>query len=312
MKNIKYLIITLVVCIVQNGYGQQETTITNYWSHMNLINPAYVGSDNMVNFKSTLRQQWIGIPESPVSQMFSYSQPLGKQVGIGMSIINDKVDIEKSTYIAIDFSYKLRISEKSLLYFGLKAGGNFYSANGSLKYTIGESGLTSFDPFLVNINNTDPNIGIGFLLKQPKWYFSISVPRLLSTERYELEAISTSATARPHLYISTGYDIKLSSPQWAITPSVMLRSVKNSPVVLDTNVLVAYNDKMDLGLTYRNNQTYAVTFAIDFRKKFRFGYSYETSSKPMLGSQWTSNELFLSYSIPYKSKKSIDDPSINY
>ena len=87
---------------------------------MNVINPAYVGSDNMVNWKSTIRNQWAGIPDAPQTQMFSFSSPLGKNVGMGMSIVNDKVFIENSTYVAFDFSYKLKVSERANLYFGLK------------------------------------------------------------------------------------------------------------------------------------------------------------------------------------------------
>ena len=100
--------------------GQQETSITNYWSHMNLINPAYAGSDNMVSFKSTLRNQWAGISESPVTQMASFSKPFGDMVGLGLSIVNDKVFVENSTYIGIDFSYtKLMIFEPSRHIFSL-------------------------------------------------------------------------------------------------------------------------------------------------------------------------------------------------
>ena len=89
MRNIKFLTFILVIFITNQSWGQQETSITNYWSHMNLFNPAYVGSDNMVNFKSTIRNQWSGISESPVTQMFSYSKPFGDKVGLGLSIASD-------------------------------------------------------------------------------------------------------------------------------------------------------------------------------------------------------------------------------
>ena len=52
MRKIKYLFsFVLIVFFISNSFAQQESTITNYWSHMNVINPAYVGSDNMVNWK---------------------------------------------------------------------------------------------------------------------------------------------------------------------------------------------------------------------------------------------------------------------
>ena len=117
MRNIKYLFsLVLMLFFFSNSWSQQETTISNYWSHMNIINPAYAGSDNMVHWKSTLRNQWSGIADAPETQMFSFSSPLGKNVGMGMSIVSDKVFIESNSYVAFDFSYKLRVSEKAIYF----------------------------------------------------------------------------------------------------------------------------------------------------------------------------------------------------
>jgi hypothetical protein len=82
-----------------------------------------------------------------------------------------------------------------------------------------------------------------------------------------------------------------------------LRNVKDVPVAFDTNLLVSYNDKMDLSFTYGNSKTYAITFGLEFSEKYRIGYSYETSSRSLLSTEWNSSEIFLSYSIPYVNKK---------
>jgi type IX secretion system PorP/SprF family membrane protein len=316
MRNIKILTFILVAFITNQSWGQQETSITNYWSHMNLFNPAYVGSDNMINFKSTIRNQWSGISESPVTQMFSYSKPFGDKVGLGLSVVNDKVFVENSTYVGIDFSYKLTVSDNMLLYFGLKAAANFYSVNAQSIYTIGAGGVNTFDNSLFNIDQFDPNIGLGFLLKREKWFLSLSVPRMLSTERASTEdngiGISTTVgTSKPHLYVSSGYEFNLKNPKWSLSPSFLLRSVKDVPVAFDSNLLVSYNDKFDLSFTYGNSKTYAFTFGLDFADKYRIGYSYETSSRSLLSTEWNSSELFLAYSIPYVNKRNIKQTTVD-
>ena len=48
-------------------------------------------------------------------------------VGLGLSVVSDKVFIEQQTFAYVDFSYKLDM-ESTQLYLGLKAGGNFYNA----------------------------------------------------------------------------------------------------------------------------------------------------------------------------------------
>ena len=301
MRNIKYLLsfVLMLFFFTNSSWSQQETTISNYWSHMNIINPDYVGSDNMVNWRSTLRNQWSGIADAPETQMFSFSSPLGKNVGMGMSIVNDKVFVESNSYIAFDFSYKLKVSEKANLFFGLKAGAQFYSVNAANLETFNIIG----DPSLGNIDNSYPNVGLGFLLKKEKWYLSLSAPRILNTERVSIEReIATMATDKPHLYISSGYKFDLNS-EWSLTPSFLVSSVEDVPLLFDFNLLTAYSDIIDLGITYRNTKTYAAILSFKVSDNFKVGYAYETSSRTLLSNEWNTSEIFLGYSIPFKNRR---------
>src|SRR5690606_28447645 len=115
----------------------------------------------------------------PETKTVSFGTPLGKNVGIGISVVNDKTFVENQTVFGIDFSYHLKMNDATDLYLGIKAGGNFYDVNttGLETYNIIE------DPALGSISNFNPNIGAGVLLKHDKWYASLSVPKLLSTTR---------------------------------------------------------------------------------------------------------------------------------
>ena len=64
----------------------------------------------------------------PLHLAFSYSSERENNVGLGLSVVSDKVFIEQQTFAYVDFSYKLDM-ESTQLYLGLKAGGNFYSAD---------------------------------------------------------------------------------------------------------------------------------------------------------------------------------------
>ena len=301
MKNLKRLLLKFIVLFICcSSWAQQETTISTYWSHMNLLNPAYVGSDDNFYVTSTFRSQWTGIADSPETQMMSFSAPLRKRVGLGISVVNDKTFVEKSTYAAIDFSYKLKLDELTDLFFGIKAGGNFYDINVENIETYNPIQ----DPSLENINDFSPNIGIGFYLKRESYYLSLSVPRMLNTERATLEeGRATLATDRPHIYIATGYDFHLKSKNWTITPSILMRYVKNAPASFDTNVLFTYNDKLSAGFTLRTEKQYAAILMLDITKNIELGYAYETSSRELLSSEWNSNELVIRFKIPSKPKK---------
>ena len=300
MRKLKYSVLLVALFAVTISVNaQQETTISNYWSHMNVINPAYVGSDGMTNWKSTIRSQWTGISDAPETQLFSFSSPVGKNVGLGMSIVNDEVFIEKITYVAFDFSYKLNMSNNAQLYLGLKAAAQFYSVDTANLQTFN---LLS-DPALESKNTSYPNMGLGFLYVQDKFYLSLSAPRILNTERISVdESIATMATDKPHMYLSSGYRFEL-NPLWDLTPSFLMSKVENVPVLYDVNLLVSYNDMLDFGVTYRNAETFGATFSIDVSDSLTVGYSYETSSRTLLSTEWNTSEIYIGFSIPYRNKR---------
>ena len=50
----------------------------------------------------------------------------GYNEGLGLSVISDKVFIASSTFVGIDYSYKLKINKNPDLYLGINSGGSFH------------------------------------------------------------------------------------------------------------------------------------------------------------------------------------------
>lgn len=289
MKYIKYIIISGLLMYCNTSWSQQESIFTQYFQNMNIVNPAYAGVDNETVITSGIRSQWTGIAEAPETQTLAISTYLGKNVGLGISMVRDKTFIEKQTFLGLDFSYKLALSNGMDLYFGIKAGGNFYDVN-----TTGlETYSLQADPSLFGISNFNPNIGTGLLLKTNNWYLSLSVPRLLNTERSRNEdGIATVATDRPHFYATFGYDFKLNETgSILMKPSTFFRYVDGAPISMDFNNMLSFNDKFSIGGTFRTDNSYAAIASITFKKKFTFGFAYETSSRRELARAQNTNEI---------------------
>ena len=302
MKKLKSYINILMLFFTISSLAQQETLISNYWSNMNLVNPAYVGSEDNIYITSTIRDQWSGIENAPVTQMFSYSSPTRGKVGYGLSIVNDETFVEKNTYVAMDYSYKLKLEEETDLYFGLKAGFNFYSVDTSNLQIFNSAGIT-VDPSIQNISDSYFNVGIGFLLKRDQWYLSASVPRMLNREQVsENEGRATMATDIPHFYFSSGYEFDLKGGNFKFIPSAFLRYVRNAPTSIDVNFLFDYRDSIQAGFTLTTESTYGLMLYLDVTKNLEFGYAYENSSRKLLSQKWTTNEFFLRFKFPYKKK----------
>lgn len=291
MKKFQQVVVILFFLTTSIAVAQQETVIAFYKSHMNLVNPAYVGMDNQTLWTSSIRKQWTGVEDAPETQTVSYGTPLGKNMGIGVSVINDRTFIERETFVGVDFSYKLQMDANTDLYLGVKAGGNFYDVN-----TTGlETYNVQSDQALGSINTFNPNFGIGAVLRQDQWYASVSIPRLFNTSKAVHESgYAMSATDRPHIYVSGGYDFIL-NPTFVVKPSVMMRYVNGSPISLDLTAMLEIDKNFELGGMYRTDKAYAAMSTVRLSKRFIFGFAYEMSTRPTLAAAKNTNEIFLQF-----------------
>ena len=81
----------LILFTYFEGEAQQNPHYTQYMYNMNVVNPAYAGSKESVSFGLLYRKQWINIEDSPATFTFAGHTPAGKNVGVGISFIADKV-----------------------------------------------------------------------------------------------------------------------------------------------------------------------------------------------------------------------------
>lgn len=291
MKKLQYIVLTALLLASSTIFAQQESAFTFYRSNMNIINPAYAAVDSETLVTSAIRSQWTGIPDAPMTQTVSFSTPLGKNLGFGISMVNDKTFIESQTFLGIDFSYKLKMNETTDLYLGIKAGGNFYDVN--------TSGLETYniisDPAIASISHFNPNVGVGALLKHDKWYASLSIPRLLNTTRVRNEAgYAMTDLDRPHAYLSGGYDYFIDA-LLTFKPSIMLRYVNGAPVSVDLNANLQIDDNFEVGVMYRIDRAYAAMGTIRLSKRFVVGLAYEISTSPTMAMARDTNEIFLQF-----------------
>ena len=294
MKKIHNILALALLLTSSAMMAQQETAYSFYRQHMNLVNPAYAGMDSITVATSTLRKQWTGVADAPETQAVSFGTSLGKKLGFGMTVISDKTFIEKQTYVSLDFSYKLKMSETADVYFGIKAGGNSYNVN-----TTGlETYNVQSDPALASISTFNPNVGVGAVYKEGSMYVSLSIPRLLNTKRATNDAgYASVATDSPHIYLSGGYDIPLDGElsTFVLKPSAMLRYVAGAPVSLDITTMLQIDKTFELGGMYRTDKAYAAMATVLISNRLLFGFAYEMSTQPTLAAARNTNEILLQF-----------------
>lgn len=291
MKTNYIYFLVLLFLLVGSAKAQQDPSYIFYRYNMNFVNPAYAGAEDRTEFGMNVRSQWSGVAGAPETQSFLASTFLGNNVGLGVSVVNDKTFIETQTSIAIDFSYKVQWDNYTNIYFGLKASGNSYNAN--------TSGLTTFgiqaDPSLMDIDGgITPNIGAGVYLQGRKLSVSLSVPKILKPNRLEQDGgLARLGRNRMHMYLMGTYDIELSD-KLILKPSSMVRYIESAPLSIDLTAALNYKELLEFGAAYRLNEGFSGFFLFNLANSFDVGYAYEVPLQSALNN--TNNgthELFL-------------------
>ncbi len=272
MKFIYKIAVILSFFAASGAIAQQDPNYTMYIYNMNLINPAYAGANATTDVGINVRSQWANVKGAPETQSFIFGTPVGKNIGLGLSVISDKTFIEKQTSLAADFSYRIQLSDSHELYFGVKAGFNSYNANTDGLVTYG----IQADPNLMNLNGRfNPNFGTGVYLKHEDYFLSLSIPKILSNDRLEQEdGIARTGADRQHIYLAGGYDFVLRN-NIVFKPSVLLRYVDATPLSVDLTGRLAFNDNFEVGAAYRINESISGLFIFNISKGFQIGYAYE-------------------------------------
>tara|TARA_B100000767_G_scaffold275756_1_gene315095 strand:+ start:1261 stop:2070 length:810 start_codon:yes stop_codon:yes gene_type:complete len=265
---------------------------------MQLINPAYTGAESDLLFSFINRSQWESLDDSPKTMAFSFSSKRKKNVGLGLSVVSDKVFVESQTFAYADFSYLLDMGETKI-FLGLKVGGDFYRA-GSLDL---EDYNSTIDPAQRELSRFNPNVGAGVYIKNKFYWFSFSIPRLFNIKRNE--DLNLGAKDRVHSYIGAGFELPVSK-SLIFKPMIMLRKVKSLPLSKDIGGFLSLSNKFDLGISHRSSSSFSAMILVKISKSFDIGYAYETpTNTSLLNQSIKTNEFFLRIKLNKNEKEDL-------
>lgn len=274
MNNFKYIILVIFLGFSVIAKSQDNSYIF-YNQHQNIINPAFVGMEKGHTVSVDIRNQWQGTTDAPQTQTFFTTHRINERIGLGVSIVNHKVFIQKQAGIYADFAYSLPMNETSNLHMGLKAGGDFFNVDGSRINTYN----TLYDPYLQTISGKfQPNIGLGFYYDHPVFYLGISVPNLLASDSAKLENnVMTSVAERMHFYTNGGYYWHISE-SFTLKPMFQIQMAKNLDTSYNFTLAGVYVKNAELGITYRTDSAINGYVLFSIPKYYvAIGYGYESN-----------------------------------
>jgi type IX secretion system PorP/SprF family membrane protein len=300
MKKIIFLINFLIY--ITSASAQQDPEYTHYMYNMSVVNPAYAtGKAAMLNLGGLYRTQWVGAVGAPKTFTFFGHTALSEKIEVGASLISDDIGdgAKKENNFYADFAYVLQLGGKNKLSLGLKAGFTSLQTNfNGFRFTDPATDLA----FSENINVTKPNIGAGAYYFTDKYYIGLSVPNLLSSKHIEEKSgINAFGSEEIHTFLTAGYVFQINDT-FKLKPAFMSRFVSGAPVSVDFTANVLYNDKFELGASYRINDAVSALMNINVTPSLRIGYAYDYTTSNLGQFNSGTHEVMLLFDLDLLGK----------
>ena len=304
MKKI-YLAALVALCGLADVSAQQDPHYTQYMYNMNVINPAYAGSKENLAFGLLYRKQWVDIEDAPTTATFSGHSPVGKNVGLGLSAINDEIGPVKETNVYADFSYTLNLGGEHRLALGIKAGTTFHDVG--LFDQVYNNVPQADDPaFRENVNNTYFNVGAGFFYYTNNYYVAFSVPNMLKSKHLDITNNGNEmefGSETQHYFLTGGYVFQVSD-NMKLKPSFMLKSSFDVSPSIDGSLNALFFERFEIGATYRLDDSFGGMVNYAITPNLRIGYAYDHIVSDLNVTTPSSHEVMLLFDLNFPKKVS--------
>ncbi len=305
----KLLFVTTFLLFLTNLKAQQEAHYTQFMFNKLAFNPAYAGNAGMPCFSILHRSQWVGLEGAPMSQVLNFHTPLkNNRVGIGMSMMHDRIGPSSSWAYQLKYSYSLPLANGKLS-MGLQGSLRRYQVDWNKVNAI-----HSGDRLLAEnrTNKVVPNFGAGLYYQRQNFYLGASLPNILKGDLSFYggnDNVADFSQERPHFYFMGGLILDKGKVT-KFKPSILVKYTQHAPISIDLNALFIFYDRFWLGSSYRmgGNKGSGLGESIDailqyqLSSSLRAGVAYDFTLSKIRNYNSGTFEVMLNYCIKKKDQ----------
>lgn len=286
----KIVVLALLWASISSSYAQQDAQFTQYMYNTISVNPAYAGSRGVMSVFGLYRTQWVGLDGAPETSSFSLNTPLSNSnLGLGVSLLNDKIGPTNKNTLSGDLSYTVPTSETFKLSFGIKATANLFNLDVN-KLSPENQG----DPQFQNLNSKiSPNVGAGIYWHSDKTYIGFSIPNFIEKDRYSDNDVAIYKD-KIHYYFIAGHVFDI-DPYVKFKPALLTKMVKGAPLQVDVSGNFMFNDKFVVGIAYRWSAAVSAMAGFQITDGMYVGYGYDHETTRLNRYNSGSHEIFLRF-----------------
>ena|ERR1035437_8071847 len=309
MKSFKIIIVALILTLGSLTMNAQQVPMyTHYMYNTLVVNSGYAGSRDALTITGLYRSQWDGFEGAPTTETFTMHTPIGDNMGLGLSVLNDKIGPTNNSAVFAHFAYKIKLTDNAKLAFGLSGGVNMFQANlSTLKLNE-----TTDPSFQNNINNhVTPNFGFGLYYSRERFYAGISSPDLIESNLSGIKAgngINLTGVEQRSYFFIAGSMLPIAN-NLDFKPTMLVKMTAGAPVEADLTGSFVIAKKFLLGVMYRTGDAFGALVGLDITEQLHVGYSYDFSFGLKTGTYNNgSHEIILRYDFLVRDKNQIHSP----
>jgi len=293
--------------------AQQDPQFSQNRLNQLTVNPGFAGSSGLINFSVLSRYQWVGFTGAPVTTVFNTDASLhliGKNDGIGISVVNDVIGFEKNISVGLNYSWRAQVGN-GRLGSGVSLGLMNKNLNLDMTGVDGSDLVNLSDPALPkeNVGGVIADIGLGLLYQHQNYELAISA-RHLNQSKLSFEE-SGRYSLRRHYYMSGVYNIQLANERFEALPSFFFKTDATTWQA-DINMTVQYDKRLWGGAGYRVGDAIIIMMGAELWNGIKFGYSYDLNISALSRYNSGSHEFFLAYSILFYKKRTHKYKSVRF
>jgi type IX secretion system PorP/SprF family membrane protein len=284
----KLLLALVVLCCGVAVKGQDVPLFTQKLTNSFLYNPSVAGN-TFGSITLSHRKLWSGVQDAPVTNFLSFHTPIAKhRFGVGLNFYQDRIGVTENLFGSAAFGYHIKITDNSMLSFGVSAEYN------NLKINLSKIDVNDpVDDLLTNKNGSESHIDFSFGTSFKAKYFTVgaSVNRLNT-----LSGLQDSITNFPAFY--TGFllfRLPLANERDLLEPVINYRALIDGSSQIDAGLYYTFKEFATLGGSYRSGGAINLTGSVRINKSILLGYSRDIYSGDVSKGIGASNEFTIRF-----------------
>lgn len=289
--------------------AQQDPQFTQFMHNKLIYNPGYAGTSGAICGNVQYRQQWTSFTGAPQTVALGFDMAVLPKLGVGLSLISDKIGPMNTTFLRIPVSYLMTVG-KGKLGLGLDIG--FLQKKISADWIVPEPGKVdpsipgAYDAFSnPSLNGKSYDLGFGAFYQIPgKMYVGLSSSHLPAQTIKGDQKLQFEMSR--HYYLMAGYTHAI-DPRNDISGNVKVKSDVAATAV-DLNVTYMWDKMIWAGATYRLSD--AAALMVGYQGKtgtgklsYKIGYSYDITTSKLKGYSGGTHEIILGFCLLPAVKK---------